>query len=939
MQRTPLTLVASIGVTAAKAEHQPGRAPQAQHRLSGGEAALTIRHLEALLRPTSIALIGASRDPGAIGAIAARNLFNSGFAGPILPVTPHERAIEGVLCYPAVAALPVTADLAVICTPPDTVPGLIDQLGARGTKAAVVTTAGFSEHGDAGRRWQQQMLDAAKPHQLRICGPHCLGVIVPGWGLNASFVRTPPRKGDIALIAQSASVAASIADWATSSGIGFSHLIALGGMADVDFGDLLDYLAADPGTRAICLYVEALTHARKFMSAARAAARQKPVIVLKAGRTAEAAQAASSHAGALAGTDAVYDAAFQRAGLLRVEELDELFDAVETLAMGLAVTGDRLAILTNGGGISVLATDTLILGGGHLARLDDAVVQTLNARLPSAGSTANPIDLRDEATGEHYAQALGAVLEDTGHDAMLVLHCPSALSDPTEVAQAVIQTLHGRRHPVLTSWLGADGAHAARRLFAAHRLPSYDTPGKAVTGFLHLVRYRKSQDLLMQTPPSVPEQFQVDEPAARQVIETALAEGRGWLNEVESQRVLQAYGIPIVETLTALTPEAAGHAARQIGPPVALKILSADIVHKSAVGGVALHLKTPEEVQAKAQAMLEQLRRLQPEATLEGFTVQAMASQPEAQELLVGAVEDPLFGPVLLFGQGGTAVEVVQDRALGLPPLNLHLAHEMMTQTRVWRLMQGYRGRPPVACDAVALTLVKVSQLITDFAAITELDLNPLLADDTGVLALDARIKVAPPVLPGSKRLAIRPYPKTLEHRVTLKGGQAYLVRPIRPEDEPALQRAFAQVNPEDLRLRFFKPVNRLSHQMAAKMTQIDYDREMALVAVRPAAEGGEQIDGMVHLTADPDHRRAEYAVLVRSEIKGQGLGFVLMSEIIDYARRRGIGEIYGEVLRENTTMLAMCAALGFTRRSSPEEVGVVEVTITLPPIGSDRGR
>jgi acetyltransferase len=891
---------------------------------------MTMRNLDRLLKPGAVTLIGASRRPGSVGAVVARNLFHAGFDGPIMPVNPRERSIEGVLCYNSVAELPVTPDLAVICTPPPTVPGLIDELGRRGTRAAVVISAGFAESGEAGRRLQQEMLDAARPHLLRIIGPNCLGVMVPGRGLNASFVHVPPLKGELALVGQSGAVVTSIVDWAGSRGIGFSHLISLGSMADVDFGDLLDYLAADGGTRAILLYVEAITHARKFMSAARAAARQKPVILIKAGRTEEAARAAASHTGALAGSDAVYDAAFRRAGLLRVGELDELFDAAETLAMGVQTGGDRLAILTNGGGIGVLATDTLMQRGGRLARLGDETLRRLDGVLPATWSRGNPVDIIGDATGRRYADAMAALLDDEGADAILVLNCPTAVADSTEAAAAVIEALKGRRRPVLTSWLGEAAAVEARRMFATHRIPTYDTPGKAVHAFMHLVDFHRNRELLMETPASVPEQFRVDEAAARAVIEAALAQGRGWLGEFEAKQVLAAYGIPVVETLRAATPDEAMEAARRIGRPVALKILSPDITHKSDVGGVALRLVTPEEVRARAAAMLERVAALKPEARIEGFTVQEMVSKPAALELIVGMTEDVLFGPVILFGQGGVAVEVLQDHALGLPPLNTALAREMMSRTRVWRLMAGYRSQPAADADAVALTLIKVSQLVTDFPEVAEIDINPLLCDDAGVLALDARIRVAPPVLPGSKRLAIRPYPKRLERTVTLKDGRVFLVRPIRPEDEPLLHDMFERQTPDDIRLRFFAPIKRMSHQLAAKLTQIDYDREMALVAVAPGAQGREEIHGVVRITADPDNVEAEYAVMVRSDMKGQGLGFALMTAIMDYARSRGIAEIYGEVLRENTTMLAMCHELGFTRRESPDEPGVVEVRLRL---------
>ncbi|CAO3372007.1 bifunctional acetate--CoA ligase family protein/GNAT family N-acetyltransferase [Azospirillum argentinense] len=887
---------------------------------------MTVRNLDRLFKPASIALIGATRKPNTIGAVVARNLFNAGFDGPIMPVT-GERAVEGVLTYKSVDDLPVTPDLAVICTPAATVPATIEALGNRGTKAAIVISSGFS------KEQIQTLREAAKPHLMRVLGPNSLGIMVPGRGVNASFGHVTPKKGDVALVAQSSMVVTSIADWATARGIGFSHLISMGDKADVDFGDLLDYLAGDATVRAILLYIESISDARKFMSAARSAARQKPVIVIKSGRTDEALEASTSHTGALAVSDAVYDAAFRRAGILRVTGLDELFDAVGTLGTGSPITGDRLAILTNGGGMGVMATDSLILSGGRLAQFAPETMDALEKAL-GAGSARNPLRIGGDAPPKRYADALNALMADPNNDAVLVLNCPTAVTDGRAAAQAVVETMIAnktRKHPVLTSWLGDNTAAEARKLFAANRVPTYDTPSHAVRAFLHLVEYRRNQELLMETPPSVPEDFQPDGITVRKIISRAIAEKRDWLSEYEAKRVLAAYGVPVVDTRRADTPEEAAHCAEMIGGPLALKILSPDITHKSDVGGVALHLTEPAEVKAEAEAMLARVREAVPDARIEGFTVQEMAVRADAYELIVGMTENELFGPVLLFGEGGIGVEVVEDYALALPPLNMKLATELMGRTRIWRQLQGYRSRAAVDLEAVALTLNKISQLIVDFPEVAELDINPLLADSEGVLALDARIKVGVPALPGAKRLAIRPYPKGLEDRITIKDGRQFLVRPILPEDEPLVHHMVANQTQEDLRLRFFAPLKRLSHQAAARLTQMDYDREMGLVAVGPDPETGETIMyGVVRITADPDNLRAEYAVMVRSDMKGQGLGYQLMNKILDYARSRGIREVYGEVLRENTSMLGMCRALGFIRKENLDEPGVVEVRIEL---------
>ncbi len=902
---------------------------------------MTIRNLDFLLKPTSVAVIGASRRANTVGAVVARNLFHAGFGGPIMPVHPRECSIEGVLAYPSVADLPLTPDLALICTPPDTVPGLIDALGRRGTKAVVVVTAGFGEFGTEGERLQQKLLDAAKPHLLRVLGPNCVGLLIPGIGLNASFAHVAALKGDVALVAQSGAVVTALLDWAAARKIGFSHMISVGDMADVDFGDLLDYLAADGSVRAILLYAEALTHARKFMSAARAAARQKPVIVIKAGRSDEAAKAARSHTGALAGADDVYDAAFRRAGVLRVHDLDELFDAVETLSLGTSATSfaqcmrGRLAIITNGGGIGVMATDSLIEDGGKLAELSPDTVEKLDAVLPKTWSRGNPVDIIGDANAKRYAEALKVVLDDRNTDAILVLNCPSAVGDSLWAAQSVAETVDaqkaGRRRPVLTSWLGEGTAADARRLFAAHRLPTYHTPGDAIRGFMHLVRYYRNQELLMETPASVSDAYETQTNTARDLIDGVMRDGREWLTEYEAKKLIAAYGVPAVDTRHAADPDAAAEAARAIGGSVALKISSPDLTHKSDIGGVVLRLNDPERVRAEAIRMLGRIRLIAPDARLDGFTVQKMANRSEPHELIVGMTEDRLFGPVLLFGQGGTGVEVLADKALALPPLNLTLARDAMARTRIWNLLRGYRARKPAAIDEIAATLIKISQLVIDFPEIVELDINPLLADGDGVLALDARVKVGIPSLPGARRLAIRPYPKSLEEEVQLRDGRAFLLRPVRPEDEPALLRLVDRLTPEDIRLRFFAPMKHLSHKMAARLTQIDYDREMALVAVDQSAgtDGGE-LRGVVRISADPDNVRAEYAVVVQSDMKGMGLGSLLMRKILDHARTRGLSEIFGEVLRENTGMLALCQRLGFTRQEHPDEPSIVEVRLTL---------
>ena len=890
------------------------------------------RHLDRLFAPRSIALIGASARTGSVGALVAENLVGAGFAGPIWPVNPKHRKIVGLRAFRDLGELPQAPDLAVISTPPDVVPALIDQLGQLGTRAAVVITAGFGEGGDAhGAELKRAMQEASRPYQLRIVGPNCLGILVPGAGLNASFAHLTPERGGIAFVTQSGAIVAAILDWSQGRGIGFSHLVSLGDMADVDLGDMLDYLASDTSTTAILLYVEAVTQARKFMSAARAAARMKPVIVVKAGRHAEGARAVMSHTGALAGSDAVYDAAFRRAGMLRVLTLEGLFDAVQTLALTRAPRGDRLAILTNGGGIGVLAADALADHRGRLAELSPETLSALDAVLPPTWSHGNPVDIIGDATGRRYAEALAILRKDRGVDAILILNCPTAVAPAAAAAEAVIAGLDGPWcPPVLTSWVGQATARVARERFAARRIATYDTPEQAVRAFMYLVDYRRGQQLLMETPPSAPEDFVPDLPRARALVDAVLAAGGEWLTEPEAKEVLAAFGIPVVSTHAAATPEEAAARAVEIGAPVALKILSPDITHKTQFGGVALDLDGPQAVLEAAASMLDRVRQARPEALIQGFSVQPMVRRPGAYELILGVSEDAQFGPVILVGQGGSAVEVVDDKALGLPPLNLRLAAEMLSRTRIVRLLLGGSGMPGADLDAIALALVRVSQLVVELPEVVELDINPLLADPFGVIALDARIRVARPAAGGTARLAIRPYPKELEETVTLADGRVLLLRPILPEDEPALREAFSRLTPEEIRLRFFVPMKTLDHVTAARFTQIDYDREMALVLADPGIAGRSPIHGVVRLIADPDNERAEYAIIVHHDMTGLGLGRLLMCRILAHARARGVREVFGDVLRENRPMLKLCAALGFTQQAIPGEAELVRVRLRL---------
>lgn len=891
---------------------------------------MTVRNLDAMLNPRSVVLIGASARPGSIGLTVARNLFQGGFGGRIDLVNPKAGSIEGRACARSIRELPAVPELAIIATPPATIPALVREIGAVGTRAAVIISAGL----DALQK--KAVLEAARPHCLRILGPNCLGLQITSLGINASFAHRAAAPGALALVSQSGAIMTGLIDWAANRNIGFSHVISLGDMLDVDFGDLLDYLAGDIHSHAILLYMEAVTSPAKFMSAARRAARVKPVVVLKAGRHAAGARAAASHTGALAGSDAAYDAAFRRAGLLRVLDLDELFDAAEILARAPKIAGERLVILTNGGGAGVLAADRVADFGGELAALDPTVLAALAEVLPGTWSKGNPVDIIGDAGPERYAKALEILLADRDSDAVLVLNCPTALSSRTDIAHRVVETVRQDREkqssakPVLTNWLGSQGAAGARTLFAKAGLTTFDTPGAAVRGFTHLVGYRRAQLALTRTPSAREDDLDADRSAAATVIELARATGRTMLSEAEGKGLLKAYGIPVAETLRAADPDAAAQAAETFlsqRQSVVVKILSDDITHKSDIGGVRLDLKDIQAVHKAATEVLAAAARFHPEARLQGVTVSPYIRRPHAHELIIGASVDPTFGPMILFGAGGTSVEVVADTALCLPPLDNSLARDVIARTRIARLLRGYRDRPAADMNAIARALVALATLVAEHPDIREIDVNPLLADHTGVIALDARVRISARDDVPRSAMTIRPYPRQWETTILLADQRPVLLRPIKPQDEALYDAFIERVEPRDMRLRFFTAKKGLSKGFVARLTQIDYAREMAFVAL-DTVDG--RLLGVARMIADPDQVRAEYAILVRSDLQGQGLGWVLMQHLIRYCRAEGLAEIHGSVLTDNTTMLAMCRELGFKIETAGEEPGIAHVSFPL---------
>jgi acetyltransferase len=892
--------------------------------------------LKNLLAPRSVALVGASPRQGSVGRAILNNIGKAKFAGEFGLVNPRYSEIDGVATVGSLSKLSFVPELVVLTTPAKSIPGLVDEAGGCGTAGAVIVSAGLG-HGPGSLAEEAE--HAAQKYGMRLIGPNCLGIMMPCANLNASFSAHMPGKGNLALISQSGAIAAGMVDWAAQRAVGFSGIVSIGDQLDVDIADLLDYFAMDEKTQAILLYIEAIKDARKFMSAARAAARIKPVVVVKSGRMAQGAKAAATHTGALAGSDAVYDAAFQRAGMLRVSDLRELFDCAETLGRLKSPPGKRLAILTNGGGIGVLAVDRLVELGGIPAAISPEMRTKLDAVLPPTWSGSNPVDIIGDADAARYAAALEVLLTDPGNDAILVMNVQTAIARADEIAATVTSVVQEYRapqrmspKPVLAAWIGAD--QKISDLLSGAGIPNYPTEDDAVRGFMHLVRHRELVETLAQVPPAMPSSFAPDTEAARRVVADALGDDRQWLDPIEIRRLFDAYDIAMVPTYAAADAEQAVVHASAIfaqGSTVVLKIMSRDIVHKSDVGGVVLNLTSAEQVRAATSDILARAKAMRPEARIYGVMVQAMVLRPKTRELILGLADDPNFGTVVVFGRGGTAVEIINDKALALPPLDLQLARSLIERTRVSRLLRAYRDVPAVKEDAVAMVLVKLAQMAADIPEIRGLDINPLLADQSGVLAVDARVALGRVERKfrgsGPANFAVRPYPSQWQRHLEVKDGWRVLVRPIRPEDEPLIHEFLHHVTSHDLRLRFFAPMKEFSHEFIARLTQLDYARAMAFVAFDEVTN---ELLGVVRVHSDSIYESGEYAILLRSDLKGRGLGWALMQMIIEYARSEGLKEISGDVLTENTVMLAMCRSLGFEVKTDPTEHDICNVRLAL---------
>ncbi len=889
-------------------------------------------YLTPLFEPRSVAVVGATEREGAVGSIVMKNLLAAKYRGHLFAVNPHHATVHGVPSYALLEAVPERVELAVVVTPAETVPQVIEDAGRAGVRAAVVLTAGFGETGVEGKALERSLLAMAQHHGVRLIGPNCIGIMRPEIGLNATFARGLVQSGPLALVSQSGALCTAILDWAQANAIGFSSVVSLGGSIDVDFGEILDYLVADPRTAHILLYVEGVRHARTFMSALRAASRVKPVFVLKVGRHAAGSRAVRSHSGALVGTDDVFDAALRRAGVVRVATIGQLFAAAAGLSAGVAPRGNRLAIITNGGGPGAMAADRAADLAIPLAELSQPVLDALNAALPAHWSHGNPIDLIGDADRARYRAALAACLADPGIDGVLAVCVPQAITDPLDAAQAVVEAAQGAGKPIITCWMGETQVAASRKLFQQARIPTFRTPESAVELFSHLSAYYRNQQLLLQTPGPRAVEASGDVEGARLIIDDALGANREVLNEMESKAVLAAFHIPIARTVLARSANEAMLLAEELGLPVALKIVSPEITHKSDVGGVRLDLRSLPAVRAAYREIVDSARTAQPDATIEGVAVEPMAQRPNGRELMLGVAQDAVFGPVITFGAGGTAVEVLRDRAVALPPLNVLLIRDMVRSTRIAKLLGQFRNLPPIAMAELETTLLRVSEMVCELPELRELDINPLVADENGVIAVDARIVVGRPY-PGRDRyghMAIHPYPAYRVHEWHLPDGTRVEVRPIRPEDAEIEHEFVKGLSPESKYFRFMDTLRELTPQMLARFTQIDYDREMAFIAVTRSGGGGEEEIGVCRYITNPDGESCEFAVVVADEWHGRGVAGRLMTELIAVAREKRLKQMVGHILASNSRMLAFVEELGFTLSYDPSDPTVKRAVLTL---------
>ncbi|MFX1476127.1 MAG: GNAT family N-acetyltransferase [Promethearchaeota archaeon] len=890
-------------------------------------------NLDKIFNPQVIALIGASDREGSVGYTLMKNLIESGFEGTVYPINIRKKTILGVRAYPHVDKVPELIDLAIIATPAKTVPAVLEECGKAGIKGIIIISAGFKEVGPEGKALEEQLLAIKDRYNLRIIGPNCLGIISPGKRLNATFSPEMPQAGNIAFISQSGALGSAILDVALAQNIGFSHFVSVGSMIDVDFGDLIDYFGTDLQTRSILLYIEGLTTARKFMSAARHFARTKPIIVVKAGKYGASAKAAASHTGSLAGEDKVYAAAFKRAGMVRVDVIAELFNSAEVLGMQPIPRGPRLAIITNAGGPGVMAADALLARGGTLAALPPEAIKELDKLLPPHWSKGNPIDILGDATAERYRETTKIVLECDAVDGILIIYTPQ-MEDAREIARGIVGLCEAQGacwKTILTSFMGFEQVREANQFFTDNKIPTFSTPEQAVDTFIHMFQYKRNLELLYETPEELP----VDSTPPRRpltvVIRNAAREKRSVLTEAEAKQLLGHYQIPIVKTRIATTVDEAAGAAATIGYPVVMKILSPDILHKTDAGGVILDISTEKDLREAYKVIMKRAKAYNPKATIQGVTIQPMIKQ-KGYEVIIGAKRDPLFGPVILFGMGGVGVEFYRDTAIGLPPLNQTLARRIMEETRVYELLKkGYRNVPPANIALLEELLVRFSQMIVDFPQLEEVDINPLFVDDKQAFALDARILIDPKrsfsKIEPYQHLVISPYPKRYETLWKMRDGRAVLLRSIKPEDEPLWLEMFQNFSEESIRYRFFEIIKDTPHEVRVRYCNIDYDREIAIVA-ELTEKGERKILGVVRLIEEPDGKSGEIAVIVADQYQGLGLGSKMIDYMLEICIERKLETVYGVMLPDNYRAIHLMEKMGFTTKYQGD--GTIKVIVSL---------
>jgi len=889
-------------------------------------------YLNRVFEPRSVAVVGASEREGAVGTQLLRNMLDSEYTGEIYPVNADRETVQGLRAYPSVTDVDHPIDLVVIAIPARSIPAVMRQCVEREVGAVVIISAGFGEVGAQGLALQDEIVDIARTGNVPLVGPNCLGIIRPEVGLNASFAKSRVLRGQVALVAQSGALCTALLDWGASNGFGFSAVASLGATADVGFGEVLDYLAVDPHTRSILLYIEGVSDARSFLSGLRVAARLKPVIVVKSGRSEIGSRAAVSHTGALIGGDEVFDAAIERAGAVRVATVSQLFAAARTLASDIRVVGGRLAILTNGGGPGVMAADRAADLGVPLARLADATVTRLGEVLPAHWSQGNPVDILGDATSERYRAATEVLLGDGEVDGLLVLLTPQGMTDPTACAEAVIAAAGSSHKPVLACWMGESLVRDGRERFTAAGIPNFTSPEGGVEAFGYLAAYRRNQNALLQVPAPLSRDREPDVAGARLIIENAMGERRFTLSNTEAKAVLRAFHIPVTASINVTNAADALVAAESLGLPVAMKINSPDIPHKTDMGGVRLNVREAHSVRAVFRELMNAARAQLPEARISGITVEHMENRPHAREVMLGIARDPIFGPVISFGAGGTTVDIFADTRVALPPLNEYLSLELIRGTRAARLLQRFRNLPAVDMGRLVEVLKRVSEMACELPEIQELDINPLLVDETGAMAVDARVVVAVPRSDGRHygHMAIHPYPPNLATTWHLADGSDVLVRPIRPEDA-GIEREFVDnLSDESKYFRFMNAFRHITPVMLARFTQIDYDREMALVAVTGEGSADARIVAVARYVSNPDGQSCEFALAVADDWQKKGIGRQLMQRLMAVARDRGLEIMEGEVLANNRKMLALCTGLGFHTVRDGGEPETVVVRIHL---------